>query len=197
MDSYSVIHKSNQDVADLDEIAMEIKGIMNLNDDLIIAKKIEQMRSKHSSLLSRIFKSRIDREKDVFALDVMKNHFQYRLKMMEFHANARLEAARIIGDAMAQAVGIGCRTKMAKIVKEKIDEMNQHIMQSRSQFMERIKPHADEIEKYREIPWLYDAALRSIQSQVIHYMDAVDKLLDGFIDAMTHKASVYMIQDKG
>lgn len=171
------------DSSELELIAEKARESFIIENDSLYQLLADEA-NKSPSLMARLFPSELEREKQALTVQRVRSLVGKKEQLMDVYFKVKLEIARQEGEALIQTTGVHLRTELAKFVTAKIDEMDTAILTSRQIMMAKMQPHIDAIEKYQNYPMLYEPAKKSIENQIVSYMDTIDELLNGFRDSL-------------
>jgi hypothetical protein len=75
-------------------------------------------------------------------------------------------------------------SKSTAFAQEKLDDINKTLDDGRNKFLARMLSQLENIENYKNFPVLYTPALQFINHEINVYFESMDKLLDGFKNAL-------------
>lgn len=172
---------------DLSIIMDETKNLALIDSDESFNQKLDQLRKNYPTLISKVFGTPIDRTREKYATNLAKNYFDARIKMMDIHIVAKLDATKIAANNMVLAVGERSKEHLLRVVEDSFAKMSQVVMKSRADMNAKMMTQVEDLEKYRNVPWLYDATLASLKNQLLQYFNTLDVLLQGFAEGMQQK----------
>lgn len=144
---------------------------------------------KRKGLLARLVPTPLERELREIDLRTIRSAAQVREQLFTAYSESQIEIARQKADIVVKAHGMHARKLLTAFATDIINQMTATINSSRSRFLASYGPHEDEIETYQNRPELYKRARKSLIKEMETYFDTLDKLLDGFVQALDAKAS--------
>lgn len=175
-------------VDDLKTIAVSMQRYVESENDETV-QQIAVVMQKNSGFWSRMFPTQLQKEQNRAVAERVRALYKSKEQFFKLYTDVQLEIARKQGDALIASVGMDLQAKLAAFATQKIDELTQTIDESRSRFLERMRPALAEVESYKDLPELYDPASQSVKHEINMYFESMKKLLNGFVNALESKVS--------
>lgn len=179
---------SGVSVDDLKTIAVSMQRYVESENDETV-QQIAVVMQKNAGFWSRMFPTQIQKEQNHAVAERVRALYKSKEQFFKLYTDVQLEIARKQGDALIASVGMDLQAKLAAFATQKIDELTQTIDESRSRFLERMRPALAEVETYKDLPELYDPASQSVKHEINMYFESMKKLLNGFVNALESKVS--------
>jgi len=173
---------------DLETIAGAMKSYVLQENDDVLKRKISAIKDK--TLLRRFFPDKIDRIQEDFVIEEIKELYKSRNKYLKIYTQTILEIARSNANVLIATAKGTSVTIITKFVAQKIDEMDHILAKSRSERAKSIARANDDLEKYKNIDYLYEIYLNSIKTSAQEYFDWVDQLLHDFKESLNYKVKI-------
>ena len=175
-------------VDDLKNIAVSMQRYVETENDETV-QQIAVVMQKNSGFWSRLFPTQLQKEQNRAVAERVRALYKSKEQFFKLYTDVQLEIARKQGDALIASVGMDLQAKLAAFAAQKIDELTQTIDDSRSRFLQRMRPALKEVESYQDLPDLHQPALQSVKQEINIYFKSIDKLLNGFVNALESKVS--------
>lgn len=175
-------------VNDLKSIASSMERYMETDSEETV-QQIAEVLKNNSGFWTLLFPTDLEREQNRAAVERLRSLYKSKERFFKLYTDVKLEIVKKQGEALVASVGMDLQTKLAAFAAAKIDELTQTIDESRSRFMKRLRPQLEEIETYQDIPVLYEPACESVNQEIRIYFQSVNKLLNGFVNALENKVS--------
>jgi hypothetical protein len=175
-------------VDDLKKIAVSMQRYVEAENDETV-QQIAVVMQKNSGFWSRMFPTQLQKEQNRAVAERVRALYKSKEQFFKLYTDVQLEIARKQGDALIASVGMDLQAKLAAFATQKIDELTQTIDESRSRFLERMRPALAEVESYKDLPELHEPASQSVKHEINVYFESVKKLLNGFVNALESKVS--------
>lgn len=173
---------------DLRTIANSMERYMETNNEETIGQVAEVLKN-NSGFWASLFPTDLEKEQNRAAVERLRSLYKAKEQFFKLYTDIKLEIVKKQGEALIASVGMDLQTKLAAFATAKIDELTQTIDESRSRFMKRMRPQLEELETYQDVPVLYEPARESVNQEIKIYFQSINKLLNGFINALESKVS--------
>jgi hypothetical protein len=179
---------SGVSVDDLKNIAVSMQRYVETeNDDTV--QQIAVVMQKNSGFWSRMFPTQLQKEQNRAVSERVRALYKSKEQFFKLYTDVQLEIARKQGDALISTVGMDLQAKLAAFATQKIEELTETIDESRSRFLERMRPALGQVETYKDLPELHEPALQSVKEEINIYFKSISKLLNGFVTALESKVA--------
>lgn len=181
-------NSSGVSVDDLKKIAVSMQRYVETDNDETI-QQVSVVMEKNSGFWSRMFPTQLQKEQNRAVADRVRALYKSKEQFFKLYTDVQLEIARKQGDALIASVGMDLQQKLAAFASQKIDELTITIDESRSRFLQRMRPALEEVETYNDLPELHGPAYESVKYEINVYFESVKKLLNGFVNALESKVT--------
>jgi hypothetical protein len=181
-------NSSGVSVDDLKNIAVSMQRYVETENDETV-QQIAVVMQKNSGFWSRMFPTQLQKEQNRAVSERVRALYKSKEQFFKLYTDVQLEIARKQGDALIATVGMDLQAKLAAFATQKIEELTETIDESRSRFLQRMRPALDEVETYNDIPDLHEPALQSVKEEINIYFKSISKLLNGFVSALESKVA--------
>jgi len=175
-------------VDELKTIAVSMQRYVETENDETV-QQIAVVMQKNSGFWSRMFPTQLQKEQNRAVAERVRALYKSKDQFFKLYTDVQIEIARKQGDALIASVGMDLQAKLAAFATLKIDELTQTIDESRSRFLQRMRPALEEVETYKDVPALHQPAVQSVNQEINIYFKSIDKLLNGFVNALESKVS--------
>ena len=188
MDNKLATNSEGVSIDELKTIAVSMKNYVETENDATI-EQVAAVMKKNTGFWARMFPSQLQKVQNQVTVDRLRSLYKAKEQFFQLYTDVQLEIARKQGDALIASVSMDLQAKLAAFATQKVEDLTQTIGESRSRFMQRMRPQFEELETYKDIPTLYDRASQSVNHELNTYFKSIDKLLDGFVNALESKVS--------
>lgn len=175
-------------VDELKSMAVSMQRYVETDNDETV-QQIAEVMQNNSGFWSRMFPTQLQKEQNRAVADRVRALYKSKEQFFKLYTDVQLEIARKQGDALIASVGMDLQAKLAAFAAQKIDELTTTIDESRSRFLQRMRPALNEVETYRDLPELHEPAVQSVRQEITIYFQSIGKLLNGFVNALESKVS--------
>ena len=176
-------------IEDLNVIADRLKQLIGVENDLTFQRAADELNKQPASVLSRLFPSQVQRERNRVTVDSMRKLYQDKQKLFVFYSEVKFEVARHMGNALVASVGTDVQYRLAEFANDRLNKLINTITTYNKIFKERMTTELTDLQNYRDFPELFKPAYDSVNNMILTYFQTVDTLLKGFIDSLKSKVA--------
>jgi hypothetical protein len=174
---------------DLSTVSDSIRGYLSAQDDAILTTIIDRMNRK-PTFWGGLFPDAFERERKKIVIDSFRTAYGHRRALINGFAETQIEIAKRRGDTLIISVGVSLQTKLAAFASEKLREFARTLIATKDDFLVQAQEHWKSIERYRDIPEIYEPARQDCIDEIRAILGCIQSLRENFTAALQAKVSV-------